>query len=552
MRADNVIIDSYMAGRVTLVDFMQKMDYEGYPIYQSDEMIKKSNKPFSGYWDQWTFFGRVPWMPLVFGFEVPTPEPLFYSVVDGLCGTAGLWWTYIKVREGISVSPLSPTHGTILMKQSYQRKDAKEMLATVQTLKTVILNLESDLEKLKEQKKAFDDKDMEAIKGLFVDNYGGATRNWTTLARSVPIVKSALTWFYRIQKNSLNDMTAEVDEYVNKGELNPAVANYLKRKVQEYWNWRSAYIPFLQRTYHGILQNIRSQRANLQLYMRWASRNIQEVENMIIPYEEMKHLGMIFDEEFPQFGAKLYTLTEQFYQADNWPQIRDLCRPWIPCISSILLFAYNPDLPQYKFCRGYMLFGYGSMKGRDLEKLQARLKKQNDDFIELMKSYGGYSDEQLSAMGLVRTEEEVAADRYHDLLNLKNDGKGTGEDWLTAAEENELKALGVKIGAEIAEKGESPQESETSLRKEFKDMLSGFKIGGGTKGGAGTPRGIIQKTDALQEGLINTLKPLFYLFGSDLIDRLDSRKKRSDWIAQTSMLKFYNNFKKNQGWLTWG
>jgi len=538
-----------MAGRVTLTDFMQKMNYEGYPVYKSTAEIKKTGKPFSTYWEQFHFFYRVPWMPLVFGFEVATPEPLFYSVVDGLCGTSGLWWNYVKVREGMSISPLSSTHGTMLMKQSYQRKDAKDMLATVQTLKTVLLNLESDLEKLKEQKKSFDNDDAEAIKGLFVDNYGGPTRNWTGLARSVPIVKSALTWFYRLNGKSLKEMTSEIDGFVNGGELNPAVANYLKRKVEEYWEWRSSYIPFLQRTYNSILENMRTQRANLQLYMRWAARNIQEVENMLIPYEEMKDLGVVFDEEFPQFGAKLYSLTEQFYEGSRWPQIKDLCRPWIPCIASTLLFAYNPDLPQYKFCRGFFLFTYGSMKGKHLEALEARLKKQNEDFVELLKSYGGYSDEQMESFGLVPGEDERNANRYHELLNRKNDGEGKGEKWLTAEEENEFKELAVKIGIEIAQKGESPAKSEEGLRKELSDMLSG--LGGGSRGPAGTPRTFIDKSDALQDGIIDTMKPIFYLFGSDLIDRIDSRKKRSDWIAQNSMIKFYHTFKKNQGWLTW-
>lgn len=529
--------------RVTLENFMENMYYQttAKPLFVGDDWLKKRGKPpwTDMYWERWLYWAKAPFMPIFNAFEVGTPEPMFYAVADGLNGTAGLWWDYTKVREGISISPMAQAHGTVLMKQSYQRKDAKEMIATVQTLKTVLLNLESDLEKIKEQKKAFDSKNEEQIKGIFVDNYGGPTRSWTSMARAVPLVKTALTWFYRCDEKSSKGQMDQVDGFVKGGELNPAVANYLKRKVEEFWNWRDSYGTFIQRTYSNILENIRQQRANLQLYMRWATRNIQEAENMLIPYEEMRAHGDVLNEEFPQFGGKLYTVTEMFHEGWKWGFIKDLCKPWHPAIATTLVFAYNPDLPQYKFCRGALTHTYGSIRHNDLKSLQEKLKKQNDDFIEVMQAYGGYTDEQLGAMGIKPTEEEKEMEKYHDL-------KGK-EDQLSEADKAEMKKLGEKIGMEIAEKGEEPAESEQSLTKELKEAFAGFK----PKSGGSRSASWSDTVDNFSTALVDNLRPIFYMFGSDFVDKLDTRQKRSDWIAQTSFNKFYHRLKQANSWLDW-
>ncbi len=529
-----------------LRDFLNEMSYEGNRIFDNANFEKTGE-----FWGSMGFApmgANAPYNnPTLHLYEAGVPEPFFYAIVDGLCGSSGLWWNYSKVREGISISPMAQAHGTILMKQSYQRKDAKDMLATVQTLKTVILNLESDLEKLKEQKNAFDAGNEEQIKGIFVDNYGGPSRSWTAIARAVPLVRTALTWFYRIDEKNKGGQIAQVDASVKSEELNPAVANYLKRKIEEYWAWRESYVPFVQRTYNGILENLRQQRANMQLYMRWAAKNIQEAENMLLPYEEMKHTFAVFNEEFPQFGGKIYSVTEMFFDAiSNWAIVKDMCAPWSPAIACELTLAYNPDLPQWKFSRVAAFFYYGSIHKKKLDYLKKKMKTEQEDFLELMKQYGRYSDEDLARMGLGPTPEEKKADEYYSLKEKEEELKKRGGD-LTPEEKAHLRDLGVKIGREIAEKNLPSKEAEESLTKELQDMFGGIKLGSGN---GGTSRPWHEVTGELEEQIVGAMRPWFYLFGSDLIDRFDTRRKRSDWIAQSNFHVFLGGYKRGMGMLT--
>lgn len=527
---------------IKLFDFLNEMSYEGVRIFD-----KKNYDRTGEFWGSMGYAPmgpQFPYMPVLHLYEAGVPEPFFYAVVDGLCGTSGLWWHYNKIREGISISPMSQAHGTVLMKQSYQRKDAKDMLATTQTLKTVILNLESDLEKLKEQKTAFDSGNEDQIKGIFVDNYGGPSRSWTAIARAVPLVRTALTWFYRIDEKSKDSQLSQVDFFVKGEELNPAVANYLKRKVEEYWAWRGSYVPFIQRTFNGILENLRQQRANLQLYMRWAAKNIQEAENMLIPYEEMKHTYSVLEEEFPQFGGKVYSVTEMFYDAiSHWNIVKDMCAPWSPAIAVEVTLAYNPDLPQWKFARMSMLFYFGSMHKKKLSYLQKKMKTEQEDFLELMKQYGGYSDEDMARLGLAPTRDEKLANEYYGMKE-KEEGLKKGGGDLSGEEKAKMKDLAVKIGLEIAEKGLPPNEAEQSLVGELRSAFGGMKIG------SGPSRPWHEVTGELEENVVAAFRPWFYLFGSDLIDRFDTRRKRSDWIAQHNFYRFMSNYKKSMGMLT--
>ncbi len=488
--------------------------------------------------------------PYTMLYELPVPEPMYYAIVDGLCGTTGLWFNYIKIKEGISISPSSASHGSILMKQSYQRKDAKEMMATIQTLKTVLLNLESDLEKLREQKLAFDNKNVEKIKGLFVDNYGGPSRNWTAIARAVPLVKTALTWFYKVKKDDKKAMLEEIDKFVKDDQLNPAVANYLKRKVEEYDDWKQSYQSFLKRTYRNIVENLRQQRANMQLYMRWAMRNIQEAENMLVPYEELKEGALsVMDEEFPQFGGKLYTVSEMFYESwSQWGIVRRVCEPWFPAFSGQTIFAYNPDLQGAKYCRGNFMLFYGAMHLQDFWKLERERTKQMTEFIGMMETRGGFNDEELRNMGVGRTAEEVSMEKYKGLQ-----AKMKGGEALTKKEEEEFNDAAGKIGEEIFNKNEAPAKAEADF---IKEMSSVFDIGpGAIRADAGHKAAKNKWWESPERVLFSKIlmgaKPFFELMGSDMIDKLDTRKNRAMWMASNLFYKFLINLKKGQGMPTW-
>ncbi len=550
-------------GRVTLDDFLEKMYYDSgtgplkgrvYSASPSNPLAKKW-----GYWGRWNTWDNAQWQPHALIFGVPLPEPIFHTIADYMCGTTGLWWEYIKVREGIAFSPMSRVQGDMLGKQSFQRKDAREMMATVQTLKTVILNLESDLEKIREQRNAFQNNSPEQVKGLFVDNYGGPSRSWSALAHQVPIVRSALTWFYRLdekkpellglkkgdresegdfQRKWLDavkaDMEKQAEEFVKSEELNPAVANYLKRKVQEYINWRIEYKSFVQRTYESIVNNLNQQRANLQLYMRWATRNIQEAEKMIIPYEEMDAQFGIFAEEFPQFAPMAYTVTEMYYDPEQkWPIVMDRMKPWIPCITIQLLMSYNPELQGNKFVRGFTVITYGVMHEDDKRKLKGKLTLQNNDFATIMKTYGGYNDSDLAEMGIAQTKDERSKDRYKELK-----AKGS----LTAEEKAEISRLAEEIGAEEMEKGKTPAQAKASIVKGLSDWFNP-KAGGD----AGVYRSAIDWRGKFLAGMT----PVLEFFGNDVPKTFDTRLRRASWFSYNSFFRVYRGIKSNMGWMNY-
>jgi hypothetical protein len=561
------------SARLKLEDFQEKMQYE-----MGGQVYTKGGKPERekyGYWGSWTRWDDAQWQPHCLIFGAPLPEPIFHTIADYMCGTTGLWWDYTKVREGISISPTSRLHGDMLGKQSFQRKDAKEMMATIQTMKTVILNLESDLEKIAEQRNALLSGNPEQIKGLFVDNYGGPSRSWSALAHQVPIVRSALTWFYRLDEKTPDemgikkgkgkdgasisgesdeqfnsrwmkacqaDMEKQAEEFVKKEELNPAVANYLKRKVQEYWNWRKEYKVFISRTFNSIIENLRQQRANLQLYLRWATRNIQEAEQLMIPYEEMKSQFGMFDEEFPQFAPLAYSVTEMFYDPEHkWPIVMDRLRPWIPCISIQLLMSYNPELQGNKFVRGFAIMTYGSMHTVTLNKMKKKLERQQNDFVELMRSYGGYSGDDLASLGLSETQQEKDAEEYKSKKKRHSELKA--KKGLTDDEQKELKKisdLAQKVGLEEMDKGKSADEAKASAVDEFNNW---FK-----------PKGkeddsFYYKAVDFRETFVNTIGPVLKFFGNEVPKTFDTRKRRSDWFAFNTFFRAYHAIKSNMGWM---
>lgn len=530
-------------GPVDWYDFMERMTDQGKPVFKRKGGGASNPQTF---WMQWTAFNKHSYQPYRFMYAVPYPEPVYFNTVDIMCGSTWLWWYYAKIREGIAMSPFAQAHGTLLMKQSYQRKDAREMLATVQTLKTVLLNLESDLEKIKEQKLAFDHQDEEQIKGLFVDNYGGPSRSWTALARSVPLVRTALTWFYHLNAEDKAGQLKQADEFVNKTELNPAVANYLKRKVEEYWNWRQSYFDFLTKTQDQIIGNLRQQRANLQLYMRWAVRNIQESENIIIPYDEMMGTFAEAEEEFPQLTPYVAVVTQHYYDARQWEFVHDYCFPYWPAVVIQETMQWNPDIPAgNKFVRGDAIIANGALHHEDREYLFTEMEHSKTDFIELMKSAGGFSDGELAQLGLGPTPEESLGEIKERIGALE--GKAADKKFgLTERDHEELmelrkhaKELADKIAKEQIDKNVATPEAAKAVKKEIKNAF-GDEV-------KNYPVRRVQ-FEIFSEQLIKSLEPWFEIFGSDILERINTRQTKAEWIAENAKFYFWNNMKRAMGW----
>lgn len=342
--------------------------------------------------------GIPPLQPVTLIIETSFPEPLYFAMLDKIAGTSGLSWNFIKLKESLALSPTTQLHGTMLAKRSAQERDAKDMLGMVQTLKTVVLNLEGDLEKLNEQKDAFEEDKTEQIKAIYVDNAGGQGRTWTSLARNVPLIKSALTWFYRLKSSDESGMLKEVDEEVREGRLNPAVANYLRRRIQEYWSWRNNYSEYIQTTYKNIKDNLFSQRANLKMYTKWAKSHIDAVDQMFVGINELDLPGagpMV--EDMPAWTPRAGSLTEWFAW-DTGQAVKDLCMPWIPAMVGKAIMTFNPDTPQHKFTRAAFIVGYGVIHARDVAKIQKIISEKEEELGAFMAEHAGMSSAEIDGM----------------------------------------------------------------------------------------------------------------------------------------------------------
>jgi hypothetical protein len=140
-------------------------------------------------------------------------EPMVYDWYNVFAGTGGHRLGATKLQERFYYTEASTIHGNMLQKITFQRNQAKEMLASIQNIKTAVINIESDLEKLEEQMKAFKEGDWNQIKGLFIDNYGGPQRSWTATARNVPLVRMAMTWFLRLKVAVTDENEMPIKEF---------------------------------------------------------------------------------------------------------------------------------------------------------------------------------------------------------------------------------------------------------------------------------------------------------------------------------------------------
>ncbi len=343
--------------------------------------------------------GVPPLQPHILLIETSFPEPLYYDLLDILTGTSGLSWTMIKLKETLAISPTTQLHGTMLAKKSAQERDAQEALKLVQTVKTVVLNLEGDMEKLQEQKDAFEEERTSQIKSIFMDNYGGQGRTWTALARNVPLIQSAMQWFLRLQSDSEKGMMDEVDKVVEEGKLNPAVANYLRRKIQEYWGWRDNYSEYIQRTFRRISENLKQQKANLELYSKWAKEHIEAVDQMFVDINTLDIPTQdLMATEMPAWTPRAGTLTEFIVHDRSGQATQDLALPWVPVIAVRSIMTFNPDTPQHKFTRAVFFLGYGIIHDSDLTMVEGIISQKHEELGEFMAEHAGLTDVEIRKM----------------------------------------------------------------------------------------------------------------------------------------------------------
>ncbi len=358
-------------------------------------------------------------------------EDVLRSWMDTFQGVGGLKLTPIKLFENFAYSEASQLHGNMLQKESFQKNQAKELLTTIQNIKTAILNIETDLEKLNEQRTAFKDGDWEKIKWLFIDNYGGPDRSWTAIARQVPLVRMSMTWFLRLKtkerapfkeyfsikmstasdakeakklskksdelgdeikrvsKINKKDQLKQIDDLVKAEQMNPAIANHLKSKVEEFWNWVTHYSSWIRKSRDRVMANLIYQKTNLKMYMKWAADAIHNAQRLKMDASTMESL--IPDFSFRHTPREM-TSMEYIFAADrNRPEIMERCRPWIPMILTHIDVVSTVEL-QKKFAGVSFLNMCGYMRKDDYAALVHYLNKGSNNLVKIMVDSGAMSE----------------------------------------------------------------------------------------------------------------------------------------------------------------
>lgn len=459
-------------------------------------MVKSFRGPIKRHW--WTLGeedskGRragmtPPLQPFMVMFEGDNInyESFVYDFVNVFAGTGGFKLDGLKLQEKFFYSEASQLHGNMLQKVSYQRNQAKEYLASIQNLKTAIINIESDLEKMNEQIKSFQNGDWDQIKGLFIDNYGGPQRSWTAVARNVPLVRMAMTWFLRLKvkysdeevmpikgfsKLKVNEFTkdvkktrssitkkkkrlekgaqknkeamiSEIDELVKSEQMNPAIANYLNRKIQEFWNWVISYVEWLARNHSNIQTNLIQQKANLKLYMRWATDHITQAKRSEMEPQDLSR-------DMPEFDIKgspseMVRTDYLFYPSmGGRPDIVELTRPWIPVIGTMILVATTVEL-QRKFLELATMTTYGYALISNVDKLSKYVKEPSSRLIDVMLDAGAVTKDELPK---IFTQEEL--DEMNGKINKKKDGFSDKINKTWGKVTDNIKGMGKLFGIDL-------------------------------------------------------------------------------------------------------
>ncbi|MBR9681789.1 MAG: hypothetical protein GOV00_03245 [Candidatus Altiarchaeota archaeon] len=355
-------------------------------------------------------------------------EDVLRSWMDTFPGVGGLKLTPIKLFETFSYSEASQMHGNMLQKESFQKNQAKELLATIQNIKTAILNIETDLEKLDEQITAFKSGDWEQVKWLFIDNYGGPDRSWTSVARQVPLVRLSMTWFLRLKTKNLapfgkymkiqvdapsdkrelerlekqirsvsatnkKDHIAQIDALVKEEQINPAIANHLKSKVEEFWNWISHYSSWLKKSKDRVLKNMIYQKTNLKMYMKWAADAIGNAERLKMESTNMENA--IPDFAFKHTPREMTSMGYIFAADEGRPEILERCKPWVPVILTHIDVVSTVEL-QNKFA-GISFFNMnGYIKRDDLKAITDYLNHGSSNLVNTMIRSGAMSEDEIT------------------------------------------------------------------------------------------------------------------------------------------------------------
>lgn len=407
----------FLGKGLTLEHFLRCMTYFNFAVTEWTGQGKKCIDPAKPEYDKIDPIDPPLVLPMNFWIEGAIPETIFFAPYSTLTNTWG--WKYLMAREGFAVSETSHLYGQYVGQREAARRNLREIFGSLSAIRHSVLNLKSDQERLAEQVKAFKSKSEEQIKGIFVDNYGGQGRTWNELSRNVQVCKAALSWFFKIEAKDKDEAVEKIDKEVKDEALNPVVANYLKRKFEEYFVWKDEYKDWLFTTHDKITDMIQEQDASEQLYMKWAKDNLIAGKRLELDFDTV--VSDLGSAEFPRFAAKAAYLTEFFFWFAGAP-FQQLMHPWHPCIAIQMSIFYNPDLQGWKFTRSVMHHYYGVIHKNDVDKLQAWY---NLDITEkdLHKMMILHSDISLDKMRELLEEKEAKRAKEKEKIEKKAGSK---------------------------------------------------------------------------------------------------------------------------------
>lgn len=419
--------------------------------------------------------------PMKTWVEGPIPEPIYFEPYNYYSSS---WnWPNIVVREGFAVSEASPMYGQYVGQREAARRSLRELSSSLYAVRQSAINLKSDHERLAEQVKAFQANNEAQIKGFFTDFYGGQGRTWNEAARNVPMCKTAMSWFYKIDSKDTKDAEKQIDKEVKNDQLNPVVANYLKRKFEEYFVWKEEYKVWIFETHDRLVDMIGEQEANIKLFEKWARDNVIQEKRLQLDWKEVT--DMLGDVEFPRFASKIATYYEQFFWFDS-TLTKQLTFPWWPCMACRMTIIYNPELQGWKYVRAFSYYWFGAIHDADLQTLRSwhNLDIKPEDLTKLMALRAGITE----------------------------------EDYKT------------KFGKELPKKVKVQEEEKKaeakSLEKEMAGMFKGFG-------------------ESMRDGWMSFGDTFLLPFGVDAYKVADSKRMRAEALAHKWFFTYWESMKKD-------
>ncbi|MBR9679807.1 MAG: hypothetical protein GOU99_02020, partial [Candidatus Altiarchaeota archaeon] len=272
------------------------------------------------------------------------------------------------------------------------------------------------------------------------------------------MVRMALTWFLRLKPEKTVPVKAfmkarakegtkdavkkagninkkavlkKIDKLVEEKQMNPAIANYLKRREEEFWNWYLNYVDWLRKSNEQISENLVQQKATLKMYMKWAAESIIHTKRMKM---DLGNFESRFPDMFMRYTPKAGVVMEYLFHAKNEKR-RDIWKrtdPWVPVVLTQFVITYNPDLQNWKFMEMMITSHNGAMKINDVAAIANMSNNPSTDFVHAMIEEGAFTKGEIESFF---DEDEIKELQNREILYKKKD---KSENNLASLKENLL------------------------------------------------------------------------------------------------------------------